>query len=40
MIAELLRTSPWRLLFTLDGSDFDNCGGGDNYMEVLVGVPS
>jgi hypothetical protein len=40
MIGELVRTSPWRLLITLDGPEFDNFGGGENSMEVLVGVSS
>jgi hypothetical protein len=32
MTGELVRTSPWRLLVTLDGPEFDNSGGGDNSM--------
>jgi hypothetical protein len=32
MIGELVRTSPWRLLVTLDGPEFDNFGRGDNSM--------
>jgi len=39
MIGELVRTSPWRLLITLDGPEFYNYGGGDNSMRILVAVP-
>ena len=42
-VYELVRKyvlSPWRFLVTLDGPEFDNLGGGDNSMEVLVGVSS
>jgi len=43
MIGELMRTSPGRLLVTLDGSEFGNFfwGGGwgeDNFMRILVGI--
>jgi hypothetical protein len=37
MIGELVRTSPWRLLLTLDGFEFDHFSGGDNSMP-FVGV--
>jgi hypothetical protein len=39
MIGELVRTSPWRLLVTLDGPEFDNFFGEDNFMRILVGMP-
>jgi hypothetical protein len=38
MTGELTRTSPWRLLVTLDGPEFDNFGGGKNSRRHLVGV--
>jgi len=40
MIGEILRTSPRRPPLTLDGSEFDNFGGGDNFMRTVVGVSS
>jgi hypothetical protein len=40
MIDELVRTSPWRLLFTLDDPQFHNFGGGENSMDILIGVSS
>jgi hypothetical protein len=40
MTDELMRTSPSKLLATLDGSGFDNFGGGDIFMKILVGLSS
>jgi hypothetical protein len=37
MIGELVRTSPWKRLVTLDGPEFDIFGGGDKSMRLLVG---
>ena len=39
MIDELVRTSPGRLLITLDSPEFDNYGAGDNPMRILVAFP-
>jgi hypothetical protein len=36
MIGELVRTSPWRLLVTLYGPEFDNFGGGNSPMKVWL----
>ena len=38
MNGELVRTSPGRLLVTLDGSEFDNFFGGNIFMRILVGI--
>jgi hypothetical protein len=40
MYGELVRTSPLRLLVTFDGSEFDNFGGRDNSMKLLVSLSS
>jgi hypothetical protein len=40
MTGELVKTSPQRLLVTLEGPEFDNVGGGDSSMRVLIGVSS
>jgi hypothetical protein len=40
MIGELLIKSPRRPPLTLDGSKFDNFGGGDNFMRTEVDVSS
>jgi len=40
MIGELLRTSPRRPPLTLDGSEFDNFSGRENFMKSVVGVSS
>jgi hypothetical protein len=37
---ELVRTFPRRLLSILDGSEFNNFGGGDNFMKNSVGIYS
>ena len=39
MTGELVRTSPQRLLVTLDGSEFDCFGGGDNRLVFLPEKP-
>ena len=36
MIGELVRTSPERLLVTLDGPEFDNFFGEYNFMRILT----
>jgi hypothetical protein len=36
MIGELVRISPWRPLFTLDGPEFDNFVEGDNSMKFWL----
>jgi len=40
MIGVLLRTSPQRPPLNLDGSEFNNFGGEDNFMRTVVGVSS
>ena len=40
MTGEPVRTSPRRLLVTLDDSEFDYFGGGENFMWILVDVCS
>jgi hypothetical protein len=40
MIDELVKTSPSKLLATLDVSGFDNFDGGDIFMKILVRLSS
>ena len=40
MTGELVRTSLWRLPFTIDGSEFDNFGGGEIFMRILIDFSS